>query len=338
MFGRLGALVAVAAIATACSSGGGATASAGPGASDAAPSGAAPSAPAATDGGALPGEGTTVNIAVNPWVGYEANAAVVGYLLEHELGYTVEKKELAEQVSWEGFPTGEVDVILENWGHEDLKEEFITNQGVAVEAGETGNIGYIGGYVPPWLAAEHPDILNWENLNTYAEQFKTSESGDKGQFLAGDPSFVTNDQGMINGLDLNFEVVYAGSEATLIESFRTAEEQKQWLIGYFYEPQWFLAQVPLKKVAFPEWSEGCDSDPENITCDYPEYVLDKIVSKKFEDEGGAAFELVKNFNWTNEDQNVVADYITNQGMSPEEAGQKWVEENEDTWRAWLPAS
>ena len=57
----------------------------------------------------------TVNIAINPWVGYEADAAVVGYLLEKKMGYQVEKKELKEEISWQGFDTGEVDVILENW-------------------------------------------------------------------------------------------------------------------------------------------------------------------------------------------------------------------------------
>ena len=31
----------------------------------------------------------TVNLAINPWVGYEADAAIVAYLLEKELGYTV---------------------------------------------------------------------------------------------------------------------------------------------------------------------------------------------------------------------------------------------------------
>ena len=76
----------------------------------------------------------TVNIAVNPWVGYEANAAVVGYILEKKLGYTVVKKNLAEQVSWDGFTSGEVDMIVENWGHEDLAKIHITDNKDAIDA------------------------------------------------------------------------------------------------------------------------------------------------------------------------------------------------------------
>src|SRR5438034_9456875 len=83
----------------------------------------------------------TVNIAVNPWVGYEADAAVVGYLLQQKLGCTVVDKNLTEQVSWQGFGTGQVDVVLENWGHPELVAKYITQQHVAQDFGQTGNKG-----------------------------------------------------------------------------------------------------------------------------------------------------------------------------------------------------
>ena len=195
--------------------------------------------------GPKPGEGKTVNIAVNPWVGYEADAAVIAYILETELGYTVEKKNLAEQVSWEGFPTGDVDVILENWGHDDLKAKYIDQDKTAQSAGELGVTGIIGWYVPGWMAEEHPDITNWENLNNYVDLFKTSESGDKGQLLDGDPSYVTNDVALVKNLNLNYEVVVGGSEAALITAFQQATTQKTPLLAYFYDPQWALSQPPL---------------------------------------------------------------------------------------------
>ena len=123
------------------------------------------------------------------------------------------------------------------------------------------------------MAEKYPDITDWNNLNKYADLFKTSESGDKGQLLDGDPSFVTEDEALIKNLDLNYKVVYAGSEAALIEAFRKAEQNKTPVIGYFYSPQWFLNEVPLVKINLPPWKEGCDYDasgallPE-ITCDY----------------------------------------------------------------------
>ena len=275
------------------------------------------------------------NMAINNWVGYEASAYVVGEVAKTKLGCDVQYKELKEEVAWQGFGSGDVDVVIENWGHDDLKKKYIDQQSTAVEVGPNGNIGVIGWYVPPWLAKENPDITNWENLNKYADKFKTAESGDKGQLLDGDPSFVTNDEALVDNLDLNFQVVYSGSEAALIQAFRQAEKNKEWVIGYFYEPQWFLSEVPLVKVALPEWTEGCDADPATVACDYPEYILDKIAAADFMDSGSPAADLVSNFTWTNEDQNVVAAMIASDGMAPEDAAQQWIDDNPDKVDVWL---
>ncbi|MFF8605573.1 ABC transporter substrate-binding protein [Streptomyces sp. NPDC015346] len=277
----------------------------------------------------------TFNLAVNPWVGYEANAAVIAHVAEHDLGCEVNQKDLKEEIAWQGFGTGEVDAVVENWGHDDLKKKYITDQKTAVDAGPTGNEGLIGWYVPPWLAKAHPDILDWNNLNKYADRFRTSESGGKGQLLDGDPSFVTNDESLVKNLKLDFKVVYAGSETALIQAFRKAEKDREWVIGYFYEPQWFTSEVPLKKVKLPEYKEGCDADPEKVDCDYPVYKLDKIVSAKFATSGSPAYDLVKNFRWTNDDQNIVAKYIAVDKMTPEAAAKKWVEANRDKVEAWI---
>jgi len=277
----------------------------------------------------------TFNLAVNPWVGYEANAAVVAYVATEDLGCKVVKKNLKEEISWQGFGTGEVDAVLENWGHEDLKKKYITDQKVAVEAGSTGVKGVIGWYVPPWMAQQYPDITDWRNLNKYASLFKTSESGGKGQLLDGDPSYVTNDEALVKNLKLNYEVVQSGSETALIQAFRIAEKDKKPLLAYFYEPQWFFNELKLVKVNLPKYTAGCDADPAKVACDYPPYDLDKVVSKKFADSGSPAYDLVKNFQWTNEDQNAVARMIAVDKLTPDAAAEKWVKDNQSKVDAWL---
>ena len=278
------------------------------------------------------------NIAVNPWVGYEADAAVVAYVAQQSLGCNVTKKDLKEEVSWQGFGTGEVDVVLENWGHDDLVKKYIDGDKSVKDAGPTGNKGVIGWYVAPWMAKKYPDITDSTNLNKYAAMFKTSESGGKGQLLDGDPSFVTNDEALIKNLKLDYKVVYAGSEAALIQSFRDSEKNQKPVIGYFYEPQWFLAEIPLVKVNLPAYTAGCDANAEKVACDYPGYVLNKVMSTKFAASGSPAVELVKKFSWTNDDQNLVAKYIAQDKMSAEDAAKKWVDANPDKVKAWLPTS
>jgi glycine betaine/proline transport system substrate-binding protein len=275
------------------------------------------------------------NLAVSPWVGYEANAAVVAYVAQQDLGCKVVRKNLKEEISWQGFGTGEVDAVVENWGHEDLKKKYVEQQKVAVEVGPTGNKGVIGWYLPPWLAAAHPELKDWKNLNRFASLFKTSESGGKGQLLDGDPSFVTNDESLVKNLDLDYKVVYAGSETALIQAFRQAEARKKPVIGYFYEPQWLFNELKLVKVALPPYTPGCDAVPAKVACDYPTYELDKIVSKKFADSGSPAYELVKRFSWTNDDQNQVAKYIAEDKLTPDAAAEKWVNANRPKVDGWL---
>ena len=326
---RLAALGAAAAIAlSACSSAG----------SSPVATGTTPTSGASS--GASMAPCGTVNIAVNPWVGYEANAAVVSYILTNTLHCNVVLKNIDEQTSWQGFPTGEVDAILENWGHEDLVAKYITTDKVAQDAGPTGNEGVIGWFVPTFFAKANPDILtaktNPQVLNNYVDQFKTSESGDKGQILDGDPSFVTNDQGMINGFGLNYKVVYSGSEAASNKAIQSAIDQNKPILAYYYTPNWFSSKVDLTHIEFPAWTQGCDSDPNNIKCDYPPYHLNKVVSTAFANSGSPAYTVIKKFNWTNEDQDLVAAYITDQNMSDADAAKKWLDANTAKWQAWLP--
>jgi glycine betaine/proline transport system substrate-binding protein len=276
-----------------------------------------------------------LNIAVNPWTGYVTNAHLIGYVAQTKLGCKVAYQDVKEEVGWQGMANGTIDTIVENWGHPDLKKKYIAQQKTVEEAGPTGSKGIIGWYVPPWMAQKYPDITNWKNLNKYASLFKTSESGGKGQLLDGDPSYVTNDEALVKNLKLNYKVVVGGSEAALIQSFRSAEKNKKPLLAYFYEPQWFFSEMKLVKVNLPKWTPGCDSNPATVACDYPPYKLDKLISTKFANSGSPAVGLVKNFKISNDDQNLVSTDIAEKGMSPDDAAKKWIDANPDKVKAWL---
>lgn len=279
----------------------------------------------------------TVNIAVNPWVGYTASAAVVAHVLKEKMGYTVVLKDLKEDVSWQGFESGEVDVILEDWGHPELEQLYVTDKKVAMDAGVNGNVGVIGWYVPKWFADENPDVLqDAKNLNKYADQFKTSESGELGQFLGTDPSYVQYDEALVENLGLDFKVIFSGSETSTVQAIQQSVAQKKALLFYWWDPHWLNSQVELTRIPLPAYAEGCDADVEAIACDYPETPLKKFMRTAFDTSGGDAAAMIKKWTWTNADQNAVADMITNQDMTPEAAAKKWVDEHEAAWKAWLP--
>jgi glycine betaine/proline transport system substrate-binding protein len=280
----------------------------------------------------------TLTIADLPWIGYEANVAVVSYVARTQLDCTVETEKYGAEEAWEQLAAGNVDVILENWGRDAQKKQYIDDERLAVEHGMTGLKGVVGWYVTPWLVEEYPKITDWKNLNDYAHLFRTPDSGGKGAFLLADPSYETNERALFRNLKLDFTISVTGSEEKLIEAFREAERNRKPAIGYFYTPQWFLAEVDLVHVKLPPYTPGCDVEPEKVACDYQPYDLDKIANRKFAESGSPAAELVKNFQWTNADQNQVARYLTVDKLSPDEAAKKWLDDNPDTWRSWLPAA
>ena len=271
-------------------------------------------------------------IAMHSWVGYTATAEVVAEVARKELGCVINQEKIAEStVSYDAMEAGSVDLILEDWGGGRWKEWV--DRGSIVEVGPNGQEGLIGMYVPKWMADEYPDITDSANLNKYADLFKSSESGGKGAWLEGTPDFTTIGEKMIEANKLNYKAIFTGSEEALIAAFTDGQKNKKAVLGYWYTPQYFNAQVELARVNFPpnDWSQP--QDASGLT-DYPATPLIKLATKKLMDSGSPFATLVTNFQWTNEDQNGVAADITG-GMDPVAAAQKWIDANPDKVKAWL---
>ncbi|MGW3660737.1 ABC transporter substrate-binding protein [Streptomyces sp. NPDC005151] len=278
-----------------------------------------------------------VTITVPSWVGAEANAAVAKYILENELDTKVETTQLDETVAFDALNSGKADAILEDWGGAAKKvSQYVDDKKTIVGAGGLGVTGHIGWFVPKYLADEHPDITDWKNLDKYKDLFKTAESGDKGQLLEGSPSYTTNDDAIIKNLKLDFKTVYAGSEAAQITQIKENYKAKKAFISYWWTPQWLNSQLDLVEVKLPEYKEGCDADAKKVACGYAKTPLQKYLNADFAKNGGDAAEFLKNFSWSNDQQNEVAAMIANDKMSADKAAEKWVKANKDVWQAWLP--
>ncbi|PAN00404.1 glycine/betaine ABC transporter substrate-binding protein [Streptomyces sp. Alain-F2R5] len=278
----------------------------------------------------------TVTLSVQSWVGAQANVAVAQYLLEHELGYRVDTVQVDEVPAWDALSQGRVDAILEDWGHPEQEQRYVQDKKTIAAGGDLGVTGHIGWFVPTYFAKQHPDVTDWKNLNKYADQLRTAESGDKGQLMDGSPSYVTNDKALVENLDLDYKVVFAGSEAAQITQIKQFAKEKMPFLTYWYTPQWLFEKVPMTEVKLPPYKEGCDADPAKVDCAYPVTPLQKYLNADFAKNGGDAARFLKNFKWTTEDQNQVSLMIAEQKMRPEEAAKKWVDSHESVWKQWLP--
>ena len=283
----------------------------------------------------------TIKLAVNPWTGSEVNVAVAAQLLESEFGYSTEIVNIDENAQWAAIGSGDLHASLEVWpsGHAENVATFIDGGGGVVNGGLLGPIGKIGWYVPTYVVDANPELATWEGFQdpALAGLFATAETGDKGQFLGGDPSFVQYDGDIIANLGLELEVVFAGSEEALLAALDSAVSREEPVLFYFWTPHSVHNAYDLTEVALPDYSDACyeGAGAGGVDCDYPADDLFKIMWEDLETEAPAAHTLLSNMNYTTADQISMLAAVETDGLSVEEAAAAWIEENEATWMAWL---
>jgi glycine betaine/proline transport system substrate-binding protein len=293
--------------------------------------------------GAVPDNSdVTIKIAVNPWVGSAANANIAKQLLEQKLGYTVELVEIDEFAQFPALSTGDLDATLEVWpsGHAKDYKKYIEGDNGVVDGGELGVIGQIGWWIPTYLLDANPEFATWEGLKGNEAMFATAESGDAGQLVDGDPSFVTFDQPIADNLGLDFKVIYAGSEAAELSALDAAYSKEDPFLFYFWTPHWAQEKYDLTMVELPAVSSECEAaaagDANAYACAYPEDDLYKAFNADLQTRAPAAFALLSAMNYTNDDQNIVGLSLSD-GDDPAAAADGWLADNPQVWQPWVDA-
>lgn len=283
-----------------------------------------------------------IKLAENPWTGSSVNVHVAKILLEEQLGYTVEIVTIDENAQWAALASGDLSATLEIWpsGHAENRKQYIEDQKVVEDLGPLGVVGKISWYVPSYMVQQNPALATWEGLKdaAVAGQFKTAETGDKGQFLAGDPSWVQYDGDIITNLGLNLQVVQAGSEQAVLAAVDGAYSRNEPILFYFWTPHSVHAKYDLTPVALPAYSDDCYAQAESggVACDYPEDVLYKAAWGGLKEKAPDAYALLKNMSYTNADQIAMIAAAELDGQEPAAAARAWVDANKAVWEQWLP--
>ena len=241
------------------------------------------------------GSGKTITLAVNPWTGSKVNAEVAKAVMESSLGVKVTLTEIDENATWVGMDKGDIDAVLEVWpsGHAADYKTYIDEKKTIVDIGKLGPTAKIGWYVPKFALDENPSLKTWEGLKdaVLAKKFATAASGDQGQFLMGDPSYVSYDEQIITNLKLPLKYTVAGSEAALLTAIDQAVKDKKPLLLQFWQPHWKHSKVELSEIKLPDVTDACTasaaSDPQDgkYACDYPPDALYKAAEREAEGQG-----------------------------------------------------
>lgn len=291
------------------------------------------------------GEDSTdpIRIPIHNWSSQIVGAEVVGGILE-EAGYSVEYVPSDSQAVYTAMCEGDIELVHEVWeGAFGVAYQEQVDAGCVVEAHNHNAVTREDWWYPSYVEDDCPGLPDWEALNACAAMFATAETGDKGRFLGGPVDWLKGDEERVEGLGMDFEVVNAGSAATLWAELDAASANEEPIVLFNWTPNFVEAIYDGKFIEFPEFEEACRTDPEwginkELThdCGNPATgYLKTGVGVHFQEKWPGAYDIVSRIDFTNPELAKMAAMVDVDELEASEAAAKWLADNESMWKAWL---
>ena len=153
-----------------------------------------------------------IKLTIHDWTGQYITTHIMGAVLE-EMGYNVEYVQADYIAQFAGLEAGDLHVAMEMWettGKDAMEASLET--GKTLDLGETGMVAIEEWWYPMYMKEKCPGLPDWQALNGCAEAFATPETHPKGRYLGGPVTWGGYDDERADALDLDYEVVHAGTE------------------------------------------------------------------------------------------------------------------------------
>jgi glycine betaine/proline transport system substrate-binding protein len=229
------------------------------------------------------------------------------------------------------------------WQAPDIWDKYVEKEKSIVEIGTSDYPGEEGWYVPTYVIKGDkkrgikpmcPGLPDWKALNDCAQVFATAKTGKKGQYMEGAESWAPfyGDQQRIDNLDLNYKMVYAGSEPALMAELKRAYQRGEPWLGLMWRPNYATQVMDLTRIDFPAYSPKCWGT--TYACQWPKTVIYTLGSAGLKEKHPAVWNIMQNYEMPSERLAEMQSYVVDDGMSFKDAAQKWMDENPDVWKAW----
>ena len=259
-------------------------------------------------------ESKTAEIAYVEWSCATSSANVVKAVLQEKLGYEVELTPVGAAAMWQALATGDVDGITTAWlptTHQHYFEKVKDN----VE-----NLGHnlvgtkIGLVVPTYVT-----INSIEEMNVNADKFDGKITGiDPGAGL------MSKTEKVLEDYKLDKMKLMEGSGAMMTAVLKDKIKNKEWVVVTGWTPHWKFGKWDLKYLEDPKNIYGGD-----------EYI-DTVVRKDLKTDKPELYKFLKKFKWTAADIQTVMAWNQEEDADPYKNAVRWINENEDKVKEWLP--
>ncbi|WP_294612081.1 ABC transporter substrate-binding protein [uncultured Roseovarius sp.] len=283
-----------------------------------------------------------IKLTLHDWSGQLLTTTIMGKVLA-EAGYNVEYVQADYIAQFAGLKSGDLHVAMEIWettGREAMDEATAT--GNVVNMGETGMKAIEEWWYPSYMEEVCPGLPDWKALNDCSREFSTPETGSMGRYLGGPVTWGGFDEERIEALEMDFEVVHAGTDAALFAELESAYQRKAPIVLWIYSPHWAPTKYEGSFVKFPAYTTECYEDPSwggnpslAYDCGKPTGPIWKVAWAGLEETWPGAAKAVEAFTISNEDMGAMVGEVDLNGKSVDEVSDAWLAANKDTWSAWI---
>ena len=283
-----------------------------------------------------------IRLTLHDWSGQLINTKIMGSILQ-EAGYNVEYVQADYIAQFAGLKTGDLHLAMEIWettGREALDEA--TDSGAVVNVGETGLMAIEEWWYPLYMKEQCPGLPNWEALKECSDVFATAETAPNGRYVGGPVTWGGFDEERIEALELEFEVVHAGTDAALFAELESAYQRQAPVMLWVYVPHWAPAKYEGEFVEFPAYSSDCYSDPSvgvnpdlAYDCGKPRGPIWKAAWAGLEKKWPGAYKVVEAYNINNEEMSAMVGEADLEGVEIDKVVAQWMDANKDRWSTWI---
>lgn len=283
-----------------------------------------------------------IKLTTHDWTGQIVTTTIMGEVLK-SAGYNIDYVQADYIAQFAGLKTGDLHVAMEIWettGREAMDEA--TGSGHVVSLGETGMMAIEEWWYPAYMEDVCPGLPDWQALNDCAQDFATPETAPMGRYLGGPVTWGGFDDERVEALEMDFEVVHAGTDAALFAELESAYQRKAPIVLWLYSPHWAPAKYDGSFVEFPPYSAECYADPSvglnpdaAYDCGKPTGPIWKVAWSGVEEKWPGAVAAIKAFTISNDDMGALVAKVDLQGASVDDVVAEWLAANESSWKSWI---
>ena len=283
-----------------------------------------------------------IRFAMNDWSSQLINSRIMGSVLE-QAGYNVEYIQADGAAQFAGLKRGDLHVQMEVWStaQAHLREEGLSS-GAIDDLGETGMAAIEEWWYPTYMKELCPELPDWQALNDCAQLFSTPETAPRGRYIGAPVNWGGFDDERVEALDLDYEVIHAGSDAAMFAELQSAYERKAPVLVWVYAPHWVPAKFDGEWIEFPAYEAACYDDPAwgvnpdmRYDCGKPRGPIWKVSWSGLKDKWPGAFHALQNFSTDNDEQAAMIAKVELEQIPIEDVVAEWIADNEDRWKSWL---